>query len=938
MGPATGTAHLAGLRAAILVLAALSLPDPSAAACTDYASSLHWVGFADDAAVSDDTQEMVIAGDYLYAASAGDGFRVWDISDPGAPVLAASLDLGGLAQAIALRDNYAFVAASGPDSLFVVNISNPLEPVRAAAIHMPFGAWFVALTGDYAIVTAGSDTGGSVYHVVDISPPTAPVIVASPNTFGLATYYVAILGNYAYFEIGSSGIAVVDITDPRNPVDVTTVNTPGGPDDLFIAGSHLYIADFCGGLQIMDLANPAAPALVGGAVEEDCMDGVRVVGNTAFLAETTGGLAVYDVSDPSAPAYVTNLPASGCPDCIAVSETHAYVGSCTGGIDVYELASHASPDMLALVASDDRGTDVALAGDYAYLADYSGGLILYDVSPPTAPLRRGSTVAGLCQANGIAIQGGLAYLTDRCGLRIFDVSDPFAPDSVGSLDLGITTAVAVDASYAYVTIANSGLQLVDITDPANPAAAGFVAVTGNPNDVALSGPYAFVAAMSGGVAVVDVTSPMSPTVVGVADTDFAQGVAAAGELVLVADEVAGLAFISLANPEAPQVLAATGFPVDARAVAISGSHAYVTALDHGTWVFDVSDPFTRLAPLGSIPALAGGAADEAIGIAALGEVVAVASFERGLKLLPAQCADTQGPELAIGVLQNPVVTSSVDIYVSSSEALPAAPEVSAGGSPLVLEETVGGEAPLYRGRYTLSGAGAVAISASASDGSGNESLAEYAFVSFPVGRAGGYAAGASGALELTVPPGALSREIYLTIAAPSPGTFEIQPFGTRVPGMAARLRLPDAADPSRFGVEVERSGAWEAVPCWHAESGGALYVTLETTGRLRLREGETAGSRPLPGAVSLRFAASHPSAGSAELLYGLPAPGAVTLEIFDVSGRRVRTLLRGVSAPGVHRAVWDGRDDAGAAAAPGVYLARLSHPAGSATQKLVTVR
>jgi hypothetical protein len=53
------------------------------------------------------------------------------------------------------------------------------------------------------------------------------------------------------------------------------------------------------------------------------------------------------------------------------------------------------------------------------------------------------------------------------------------------------------------------------------------------------------------------------------------------------------------------------------------------------------------------------------------------------------------------------------------------------------------------------------------------------------------------------------------------------------------------------------------------------------------------------------------------------APRFVELEIYSVSGRRVRTLLSGSLQPGSYREPWDGRDDEGGESASGVYFARL---------------
>lgn len=69
---------------------------------------------------------------------------------------------------------------------------------------------------------------------------------------------------------------------------------------------------------------------------------------------------------------------------------------------------------------------------------------------------------------------------------------------------------------------------------------------------------------------------------------------------------------------------------------------------------------------------------------------------------------------------------------------------------------------------------------------------------------------------------------------------------------------------------------------------------------------------------------------------GLPSAALVTLEIFDVRGRRLRVidLDRG---PGSHVAQWDGRSDHGSPVPAGMYLARFNCGTFTATSKLSLV-
>lgn len=80
-----------------------------------------------------------------------------------------------------------------------------------------------------------------------------------------------------------------------------------------------------------------------------------------------------------------------------------------------------------------------------------------------------------------------------------------------------------------------------------------------------------------------------------------------------------------------------------------------------------------------------------------------------------------------------------------------------------------------------------------------------------------------------------------------------------------------------------------------------------------------------PRLVGLDLMAQNPARNGATLRCHIPAAGSTTLEIFDVQGRRVRTLVNGPMPRGVYPIPWDGRNDDGTRVGSGVYLIRLRH-------------
>jgi len=82
-----------------------------------------------------------------------------------------------------------------------------------------------------------------------------------------------------------------------------------------------------------------------------------------------------------------------------------------------------------------------------------------------------------------------------------------------------------------------------------------------------------------------------------------------------------------------------------------------------------------------------------------------------------------------------------------------------------------------------------------------------------------------------------------------------------------------------------------------------------------------------PQEVTLQTPYPNPATagGPITVAYGLPAPGAVRLEVFDVLGRRVATLHQEDGArAGYHTVVWDGRGATGQRQASGTYIVRLT--------------
>jgi flagellar hook assembly protein FlgD len=74
------------------------------------------------------------------------------------------------------------------------------------------------------------------------------------------------------------------------------------------------------------------------------------------------------------------------------------------------------------------------------------------------------------------------------------------------------------------------------------------------------------------------------------------------------------------------------------------------------------------------------------------------------------------------------------------------------------------------------------------------------------------------------------------------------------------------------------------------------------------------------------------------LSFSVPTAGTVRVEVFNVAGQRVATLVNRALPAGRWEATWNGRSDEGASVSPGFYFARVTQGAESAAHKIVRMQ
>jgi hypothetical protein len=95
---------------------------------------------------------------------------------------------------------------------------------------------------------------------------------------------------------------------------------------------------------------------------------------------------------------------------------------------------------------------------------------------------------------------------------------------------------------------------------------------------------------------------------------------------------------------------------------------------------------------------------------------------------------------------------------------------------------------------------------------------------------------------------------------------------------------------------------------------------------------------PIPQRFALAQNYPNPFNATTTIEFSLEKAGEVTLSIYDILGRQVKTLYNGTLTAGSHSLIWNGTNESGKTVTSGVYFYRLENSEGSITKRMVMLK
>ena len=693
-------------------------------------------------------------------------------------------------------------------------------------------------------------------------------------------YDVEVHDEYAYVVSNSDGLIVADIQDRANPVIVDYWDEATYLIHALWHEGLLLVIDEYDGLYILDASDPEnLTTLSNIPVLGGELNNVVASGNLLALSEDDL-IRTIDISVPELPVARATLPLSETPEGICfdpVDGNLLYVAMGSDGVGVVDLSDIDDPLLVGQASYPDAGVyDVKAQGGHLFATDYDNSAL------------------AVFQANGG---------TDPTFLSLHTFGDGY----------GYPNEIELSEGLAFLTGYYIGAVVFDISDPANPVEQAIIDTESFVFTLDLCGNYLYLTVEGSGIFIFDVSNPVYQAPVGALGVAL-DGAAFAEDLprLYLADSSGDIHFIHWDTQSVVGYLDDSGM---IKGLVHRDGVLYVANANQGLLMVEVSDPTNpyvvdiwpvEINPVNSTP--------RAIGIQ--DRDLYLLLDDHGLRKF--YIDDPYYPD-PLGLAGSLTDYSHMTLYGDYAYAIGWVGDlevfdISNGEGPISL-----GTVPGVEDTQAMHAEDGALYFLSDEEGLVVFDLHEpaspfrVAQAQFPVAYYGSSLVVEGDFLYV----GTSSSNDY---DDSSIWVFDVSQLDD--PRCIGAMGEPfDASDIMQIGSQV-----WST----HKAEGMVLYP-------LQCEDLVTAVETPSAGKLDLR---SFPNPFNPNTLieFRLEEDSFVELEIFDVSGRRVRTLVQGLLEAGPQASEWNGRDDEGRPLASGVYLARLKSGELVGESKLILIK
>ncbi len=599
-------------------------------------------------------EDLAAEGPLVAVAAGAAGLRVVDATDPARPVEVAQVADPAPALAVGVANRHAHVAfhdSHQPRGIDVLDLTDPAHPRRVATYANDLFVFNLALSEGRAVVDGSTATSTDLLDLYDVRTPATPQRVGSvelPDRTEPASHLDL---NWPLAAVVSyHDLHVVDLTDPESRRwHIRSDSWPSfygvALGDGFAYAGHAWargytVADWggtddsTGGTSAQRSGDPGAWTL------ERRGSLAYVVSDRGDGGDLNGTLEVVDLTDPASPRLVQRWYAGGpIADLERVGDQLAVLGqtpdSGEAQLDVLEIDdAGAIRPRSRLVVPDARLGRARAAGVRVWLTGAGlepttrGLLVGVSLADPDQPAELGRHAL---PAHGydLAIADGRAYILTASGLEVVDIGDPAAIRPLGSWSgTSLGQRLAASGGWVFATTRRDGhLLVLDARDPADIRLAAELEVPETAEVLTLAADRLYLGSdYEQYLGVVDVADPTHPYPLWAQDPWRANDAIVSGDQAWLATGITGLVLLDLTEADHVPPVQETQLWHAVSGIARAGSLVAVAAGTDGLRLVSFADP-AQPAELAAVPGL------EARDVAFVADHAYVAAGPDGLVVL-----------------------------------------------------------------------------------------------------------------------------------------------------------------------------------------------------------------------------------------------------------------------------------------------------------------
>lgn len=578
---------------------------------------------------------IALEGKYVYAAARYGGLHIIEISDPAHPALISSIqpEVPGC-NAVFVESHTAYLACN-PGGLWIVDISDPRNPKEISSGVLKGAAASLTKVGRYIYL---SDVTAHGLDVFDISNPSHPqkagffdlASIPGSQSSSYMIYSIKSCGNYLCMALDINGLVILDLATPQAPAFVGRLNTPIATG-LATDGDIVAVANDTDGIHLVDISSPDSPSEIGllptsvGGWELSVMEGQErgmiISDHTLFLTDPTHGLTIMDINHPASPTwigqYITPLP--NWLQEVRVVNDRAYVIGRYSGFRVVDVSDPSAPREIAF-DSDRKNlntqvpTSLIMRGTYAYISDANYPFHVYDISNPGKPVQVGAVFDRAASDGAYDMElledtvylsgwGGKDAFYPGDGLWVLDIHNPAQPAAAGfvkianqrwRLALGSGYLYALDGSVDNSRTEPISLRVFDLTDPRHPSQVTSIPIPElQPmmmSSLLVDGSHLYISTPLTGVLDYDISTPDKPVLHTILPiTPPGSPEISINQSILI---IGGQMAYDISDTERPEYVGTAGLP-GAWSCAIVDNRVYIVTQFQGLYIYDFSPVKTK---------------------------------------------------------------------------------------------------------------------------------------------------------------------------------------------------------------------------------------------------------------------------------------------------------------------------------------------------------